>query len=72
MGGECLSDLCAYFNPCSPCGERRQVYRLAMGRSLISIHTPRMGSDYALMSRCGLDTISIHAPRMGSDCKSVV
>ena len=56
-----------YFNPRSPCGERRQ--RPVVGRvaPTISIHAPRAGSDLmGVYSYIGL-TISIHAPRAGSD-----
>ena len=34
---------------------------------LISIHAPRMGSDYLASSELLSIVISIHAPRMGSD-----
>ena len=35
--------------------------------SNISIHAPRMGSDYVEAVNLGIINISIHAPRMGSD-----
>ena len=39
-----------------------------MGRSLISIHAPRLGSDAVANPYRYLEQlISIHAPRMGSD-----
>ena len=34
-----------YFNPRSPCGERRGAGRRIRGNRLISIHAPRAGSD---------------------------
>ena len=33
----------------------------------ISIHAPRVGSDYLAVALCGKEKISIHAPRVGSD-----
>ncbi len=36
----------------------------------ISIHAPRVGSDFALNPMSPGSFISIHAPRVGSDCKS--
>ena len=41
--------------------------REVMERQQISIHTPRMGSDYGTLVPCQASSISIHAPRMGSD-----
>ena len=35
-----------YFNPRSPCGERLRRNTAINARSLISIHAPRVGSDY--------------------------
>ena len=38
----------------------------------ISIHAPRMGSDFQIPSiLCSFSKISIHAPRMGSDHRLV-
>ena len=34
---------------------------------MISIHAPRVGSDYLFVQRAGMSIISIHAPRVGSD-----
>ena len=34
-----------YFNPRSPCGERRKIRRAVMRDLCISIHAPRAGSD---------------------------
>ena len=34
---------------------------------MISIHAPRMGSDFEHLQPFGFQIISIHAPRMGSD-----
>ena len=42
-------------------------YAEKLPSSYISIHAPRMGSDYAEAIRLGIVNISIHAPRMGSD-----
>ena len=36
-----------YFNPRSPCGERRASALDGAGGHVISIHAPRVGSDYA-------------------------
>ena len=41
----------AYFNPRSPHGERRVLYSKIIGSPDISIHAPRMGSDFR---SCGL------------------
>ena len=40
-----------YFNPCSPCGERRLALHLLVVRVAISIHAPRAGSDCCLPRR---------------------
>ena len=57
-----------YFNPRSPCGERRIPLRRDAAQRLISIHAPRAGSDIIGRGRfCGDGRISIHAPRAGSD-----
>ena len=57
-----------YFNPRSPDGERPKDIKNAIRWNIISIHAPRMGSDFQRGFR-GFRrlTISIHAPRMGSD-----
>ena len=57
-----------YFNPRSPCGERRRPYMRQTFGGAISIHAPRAGSDQTTGAcrRCRLK-ISIHAPRAGSD-----
>ena len=82
-----------YFNPRSPCGERRDIIdamncgfrfqstlpvwgatglRIGMERLPgISIHAPRVGSDFCRGSADGTVIISIHAPRVGSDTKAV-
>ena len=54
------------FNPRSPDGERLSDHGGPDGRP-ISIHAPRMGSDFAAVPDERDPTISIHAPRMGSD-----
>ena len=36
------------FNPRSPCGERRTATRRDITRYTISIHAPRVGSDFVL------------------------
>ncbi len=56
-----------YFNPRSPCGERRLAAQLGALLLEISIHAPRVGSDRAGDVRGGEGLISIHAPRVGSD-----
>ena len=78
-----------YFNPRSPCGERRRctprrkpppefqstlpVWGATLSdsvnilRSMISIHAPRVGSDFDLTEFVPIYDISIHAPRVGSD-----
>ena len=56
-----------YFNPRSPCGERRALTFDARGRRSISIHAPRVGSDVELQELEIVQWISIHAPRVGSD-----
>ena len=67
LDGRCVSAL-SDFNPRSPHGERPESCWRHYGRTVISIHAPRMGSDGQKL-RLDLDVyvISIHAPRMGSD-----
>ena len=36
-----------HFNPRSPCGERHDDYFANFDTEFISIHAPRVGSDYA-------------------------
>ena len=56
------------FNPRPPRGGRRQMVRLSMAASDISIHAPREGGDRPAESYIIPDTdISIHAPREGGD-----
>ena len=64
-----LQKFTAYFNPRSPCGERRRD-AIILGSDLsISIHAPRVGSDeYKQAAEDGV-VISIHAPRVGSDLR---
>ena len=40
------------FNPRSPCGERLVKLKRYRGSTFISIHAPRVGSDYSLTMRC--------------------
>ena len=56
------------FNPRSPHGERRKVFKTREEALVISIHAPRTGSDFMeeLENHIGIG-ISIHAPRTGSD-----
>ena len=58
-----------YFNPRSPCGERRDLSSLDAAAASISIHAPRVGSDCPARRQCQHLplAISIHAPRVGSD-----
>ena len=56
-----------YFNPCSPCGERRTQPYCSGTPEDISIHAPRAGSDQCTKGDMYEQTISIHAPRAGSD-----
>ena len=56
-----------YFNPRSPCGERRHGRRDHRRVQPISIHAPRVGSDSRYLVPCRDPDISIHAPRVGSD-----
>ncbi len=57
-----------YFNPHSPCGERRVKKAVLNWREVISIHTPRVGSDGGKGTRIRPQrNISIHTPRVGSD-----
>ena len=56
------------FNPRSPHGERPAHQSEDDDKPHISIHAPRMGSDFARTADCSHGVlISIHAPRMGSD-----
>ena len=45
-----LSGFLPYFNPRSPWGERQIQYRLLNNKLNISIHAPRGGSDYNIIS----------------------
>ena len=58
------------FNPRSPHGERRKVFKTREEALVISIHAPRTGSDFMeeLENHIGIG-ISIHAPRTGSDLR---
>ena len=78
-----------YFNPRSPCGERRDLSHAAdaqqsfqstlpvwgatllpFGRNPtrdVSIHAPRVGSDFGMDDLFDRYEVSIHAPRVGSD-----
>ena len=56
-----------YFNPRSPHGERLTFYEAITQNRKISIHAPRTGSDYTLITLGRVLEISIHAPRTGSD-----
>ena len=56
------------FNPRSPCGERLYSSRQFRRLNYISIHAPRVGSDFIKLKIKGVPKqISIHAPRVGSD-----
>ncbi len=55
------------FNPRSPHGERRKVFKTREEALVISIHAPRTGSDLAVEISSIVSDISIHAPRTGSD-----
>ena len=56
-----------YFNPRSPCGERRAADAFGLLSTEISIHAPRVGSDLDDEELKSKIRISIHAPRVGSD-----
>ena len=56
-----------HFNPRSPGGERRGVGPPQLQQLGISIHAPRVGSDWVCGEVHILSPISIHAPRVGSD-----
>ena len=58
-----------YFNPRSPCGERPEKVSDDKYIRKISIHAPRVGSDYPGCCSTAATWISIHAPRVGSDSK---
>ena len=55
------------FNPRPPRGGRRQMVRLSMAASDISIHAPREGGDLFPPALLPGSAISIHAPREGGD-----
>ena len=56
-----------YFNPHSPCGERRESEGGSVVDGHISIHTPLAGSDIIHAGAVKLTLISIHTPLAGSD-----
>ena len=57
-----------YFNPLSPCGERRYGDVIAKGAFTISIHSPHAGRDAQDSARQARDySISIHSPHAGRD-----
>ena len=55
------------FNPRSPHGERRRLWRKHVDTLMISTHAPRTGSDKSARRTHWRTTISTHAPRTGSD-----
>ena len=59
-----------YFNPRSPCGERRLGICRIFEMRRISTHAPRAGSDLIATSSHTRHLISTHAPRAGSDLVS--
>jgi len=61
-----------YFNPLSPCGERRQNVGYALSIVYISIHSPHAGRDLAAINYTSLWVdISIHSPHAGRDFTSL-
>ena len=60
--GECL-----YFNPRSPCGERRQDVTTEMTDSGFQSTLPKRGATEVQSPYLQSDEISIHAPHAGSD-----
>ena len=65
--GHDLPGVSGYFNPRSPCGERRSGRSRPRLTASISIHAPRVGSDRGWNHHLCYLRISIHAPRVGSD-----
>ena len=65
--GHDLPGVSGYFNPRSPCGERRSGRSRPRLTASISIHAPRVGSDPPGWICMRATCISIHAPRVGSD-----
>ena len=65
---DCHSVQYFYFNPRSPCGERRNTIITQYTITTISTHAPRAGSDPLSISVYeSYLAISTHAPRAGSD-----
>ena len=60
-----------YFNPRSPCGERRARSRSRRGGRGFQSTLPVWGATAALLCGRKGGGISIHAPRVGSDCRIV-
>ena len=57
-----------YFNPLSPCGERRSRRCTCYDSRSISIHSPRVGRDRSVfVTSIIILCISIHSPRVGRD-----
>ena len=56
-----------YFNPRSPCGERRQKPGLLSPYGIFQSTLPVRGATQTLFALCHRQHISIHAPRAGSD-----
>ena len=56
-----------YFNPRSPCGERRHMLGVWMYASLFQSTLPVRGATIVLFDLLSCYLISIHAPRAGSD-----
>src|SRR3990172_5585507 len=58
----------AGFNPRPPCGERHFANHVSVFQIKVSIHAPRVGSDFCHYSNpSSRNAVSIHAPRVGSD-----
>ena len=60
-----------YFNPRSPCGERRGVFLISRPRCHFNPRSPCGERRHIAFNAAHVVGISIHAPRVGSDCAGI-
>ena len=63
---------CSNFNPRPPRGGRLPNHGVDFPNLRISIHAPREGGDFRVITQLKELVISIHAPREGGDCATIL